>query len=80
MTAANVIWHATLDQHYRIEVVRRTHYTGTLSVTDQRNGTILSEQDVTLSYGAVFGPDVDDVYDWQERALRVVDAQPHPEE
>jgi hypothetical protein len=28
---------------------------------------------VTLSYGAVYGPDIDDVAEWQDKCVAVVD-------
>lgn len=34
---------------------------------------VLERQNVGLSYGALFGPDVEDVLDWQQRAVDFID-------
>jgi hypothetical protein len=45
------------------------------------DGTALTHrQKVTLMYGALFGPDVDDVAAWQEIATTVVDGLKEPPE
>lgn len=36
------------------------------------------DQTVGLVYGAIFGPDISDVYLWQEMAIAAIDAQATP--
>jgi hypothetical protein len=53
---------ASADSNYRAHLK--------VWVTD---GELLLDEEVPLSYGAIFGPDVSDVAEWQERALVVID-------
>jgi hypothetical protein len=70
-----VVWWSRLDGRYQIEVQRLDERQGVLRIFDHANGnTQIHDEPVGLSYGAVFGPDVADVDDWRERAVRVVDA------
>ena len=66
-----VVWRSKLDGKYDVYVERTGEYTGVLVVTVGEE--ILHSEEVGLAYGALFGPDVDDVADWQETAVRVVD-------
>lgn len=59
------------DHRYDVKVLRKGSYEGILQVWD--NGTLLMEKDVTLSYGAVFGPDVADVAEWEKLVANFVD-------
>jgi len=68
-----VIWEATLDQIYQVNVVRTGTSTGEFSVS--RDGKVIHSEPVDLAYGAPFGPDAADVADWQEKALSIVDGQ-----
>lgn len=70
-----VIWEATLDDIYKCEVTRTDEYKGLLKVTNTQNLFVLLEQQVGLNYGAKFGPDVDDVAEWQELSCQAVDNQ-----
>ena len=71
-----VVWWSRLDGRYQIEVHRLDELHGTLYIFDHANGdALIHNEQVGLSYGAVVGPDVDDVDDWRERALRVADAR-----
>jgi len=76
-TDATAVWHSMLDGHYDVRVTRTedTHL-GLLTITDTRDGQVLLEETVPLSYGAMFGPDIFDVQAWQERSLAVIDALP----
>lgn len=67
----DVIWQAELDGKYDCRVTRIDPVRGQLTV---RCGEveILSEV-VSLAYGAIFGPDIDDLQDWQYKCLAVVD-------
>lgn len=50
-------------------------YRGELTVSD-RDGTVVHQQGVAVSYGAPFGPDLADVENWKSIAVDVID---HPE-
>jgi len=71
------IWTGTLDQRYVLTVssTPQPRY-GRLTITDNRDGTVLLDEQVPLSYGAVFGPDIGDVEAWQERATTLIDSLP----
>lgn len=77
----DVIWQQTMDDGaYTLRVTRINDDYGLLqvSVTD---GEQLHEQNVPLAYGAVFGPDIDDVFAWQTLCIDVVDNhQPNTKE
>lgn len=59
------VWQDTLDQRYRVRVDRLSLRSGQLTVKDDKTGQTLVDRVVHLSYGAVFGPDVADVDEWQ---------------
>lgn len=67
------IWQAQLDDRYDCLVTRINEAHGLLTVTDTTDKKILLSNEVTLSYGAQFGPDMDDVADWEERCIQAVD-------
>ncbi len=71
------IWEAQLDDRYDCTVTRINEAHGLLTVTDTTDKKILLSDEVTLAYGARFGPDVDDVAYWQERCVQAVDGSPH---
>lgn len=62
MSNAEVIWESKLDDKWDCSVIRLTESVGRLVVCDSQE-TILNER-VSLSYGAVFGPDIADVALW----------------
>jgi hypothetical protein len=68
-----IIWESTLDNRYAIQVVRVAPYEGKLAIREA-DEEIFSQQ-VALSYGATFGPDVSDIADWQEIVLGFIDNQ-----
>lgn len=68
-----IIWQNLLDHKYRCRVIRLTERTGTLSISDDDKELISCV--VPLAYGALFGPDVDDVNDWQERCVKWIDTR-----
>jgi hypothetical protein len=70
------IWQAQLDNRYDCEVTRINEAHGHLTVTDTTNQKVLLSNEVTLAYGAQFGPDVDDVADWEIRCVQAVDGVP----
>jgi hypothetical protein len=68
-----IIWSNTVDQGaFRVEVTRITDYKAKLVVTITNSGEPLLEDEITLSYAARFGPDVDDVDEWMSRTIKVV--------
>jgi len=70
----NLVWWSRLDNRYQIEVQRTGERAGDLVIYDHSDGDKeLLRESVGLSYGARFGPDVSDVEDWKERAVKFVD-------
>jgi len=68
-----VVWEAELDNKYNCKVLRLGAYHGCLMITDNL-GKILTQKPVTMSFDAVFGPDVDDVELWQDMCVEYVDS------
>lgn len=71
MSNSEVIWESKLDDKWDCSVIRLTESTGRLVVCDDKE-TILNER-VSLSYGAMFGPDIADVTLWQDMCVDIVD-------
>lgn len=70
----DVIWRVTVDDgSFECKVVRTDDYTGQLVVIHIGTDEVLLDQEVTLAYRALFGPDVDDVRTWQVLSLTVID-------
>jgi len=68
------VWKTRLDDKYDVKVVEYNTGSKTLAELEIYEGDAeIHTEATTLSYGAVFGPDVDDVARWQERAIEVVD-------
>ena len=72
---SNIVWESKLDTIYNCQVTRTDEYKGILKLTNTENDWVLVEQEVGLSYGAKFGPNVDDVAQWQEICIQAVDNQ-----
>jgi hypothetical protein len=72
---AEVIWESNLDNRYDCKVTRNLEYTGQLKVLDTETNQVLLDEEVRLSYGASFGPDVFDVADWRDKIIAVVDGE-----
>lgn len=71
-----IVWFETVDRgawSAHVERVAGHEREGILVITDNSNEQIVHSEIVSLSYGAVFGPDVEDVMFWQERAIEVID-------
>lgn len=67
----DLVWSGTLDDKYVCRV-RRTHpYGGVLEIL--LGEQVLKHWPVELAYDAVFGPDVADVAEWQDRCAAFVD-------
>lgn len=72
-TRMSIVWSALMDQRYTVQVVRdpgETH-TGQLEIWD--GDERLMQAPVLLSYGAVFGPDISDIHEWQTMAIDFMD-------
>lgn len=67
----NAIWTSTLDGQYAVKVTRLAGYRGELTI--HQGEKLIHKEAVGLAYGAVFGPDIEDVATWQEMAIKVVD-------
>ena len=73
-TEPSTVWQSMLDGRYDVRVTRTEHtHLGILKITDTRDGRVVLEESVPLSYGAMFGPDIFDVQTWQERGIAVID-------
>ena len=65
----NLVWWSRLDNRYQIEVHRKGEREAKLVIFDRKdNNKVLMSLNVGLSYGVIFGPDVDDITYWQEMA------------
>lgn len=72
-----LVWWTRLDQRWQVEVQRVNDYNATLCVFDHtHDNTLRHSEPVGLAYGAIMGPDVDDVRTWQESAIAFVDSLP----
>lgn len=67
------IWEARLDDRYQCTVTRVDTDTGVLRVHDEEADLLLLQEPVGLLYGARFGPDVADVWDWEQKCVALVD-------
>jgi len=73
MAEPQVIWQNTVDHgKWRVRVIRSGPYTGILQI--RRDDKLVHVEGVGLAYGALFGPDIADVEEWQERAIEVIDS------
>lgn len=72
-----IIWTSTLDGQFACEVRRDTETTGLLTMRDGEN--VILSKPVLLAFGAAFGPDVDDVLDWQCACMEALEARDAPE-
>lgn len=69
-----VVYHSKLDDRYMIEVQRTGERSANLVIYDhERDDAEIACWEVGLSYGALFGPDVADVGEWQGRVVDFVD-------
>ncbi len=71
----DVIWHNTVDGGtWDCKVVRDAPYHGVLTVTRVLTDEVILSEGVGLSYGSIFGPDVDDVRTWENKSITAIDA------
>lgn len=70
----DVIWADTVDNGaWEAKVVGTSDRAGELTVTESATGQVVHRETVGLSYGAVFGPDVADLSQWQDTVINVID-------
>ncbi len=69
----NIVWTSTLDGKYVLTITRIDDYLGELTISE--GDQLLHREVVGLSYGAIFGPDVADVAEWQRIAVEFVDGK-----
>ena len=73
---AQVIWENTVDDHtWECKVIRLSSYKGRLTVTHIETDKVILDTEVGLAYQAMFGPDVDDVSQWEHKCLLAIDSQ-----
>ena len=71
-----VIFTAKLDKQYPVRVIRTGDRTGRLEVYQDDEATEpLRTWDVSLGYGAIFGPDVLDVEEWHGIVAEYIDGR-----
>ncbi len=71
-----VVWKNILDKKYRVEVERIDSGSGELKVFDgvDEKSNVLHREKVTISYNAIFGPDVADVSIWEDKVINFIDS------
>lgn len=67
-----IIWEAKLDDLYECKVTRISENKGKLTMIDPFNRTLI-DREVGLLYGAVFGPDIEDIAYWEELCVNEID-------
>ena len=67
----DVLWEAKLDDTYQCKTERTSKSTGILKIKQDKK--VLFEKTVNLSYGALFGPDIADVREWEQICIDFVD-------
>ncbi|MEE9214656.1 MAG: hypothetical protein V3U54_07655 [Thermodesulfobacteriota bacterium] len=73
----DIIWWSKLDNRFLIQVRRLRENEATMCIFDHDNDDeMMSCEQVSLAYGAIYGPDVADIATWQERAVEIVDHFP----
>jgi len=72
-THIEAIWYSTVDNAtYEAWVERTGPYDGELVVARVR-GHEIHREPTKLAFGAIYGPDVDDVATWQHRVCNIID-------
>lgn len=72
---ARYVWRGLLDDRFQVDVIRDVEGpAGKLLIFDTGDGDReIHSESVAFLYGAQFGPDVSDVADWQDRAIKAVE-------
>lgn len=69
-----IIWESGVDDgKYSVKVVREASHRGKLTLVEVASGVVLLDKEVGLSYGAMFGPDVSDIAEWQDMVMARID-------
>jgi hypothetical protein len=69
------VWESKLDQQWDCRVERTGEREGRLIVSRLGDPTVvILDEETGLSYGAIFGPDVEDIAIWREKCTAAVDA------
>jgi len=72
----DVVWMNTIDGGtWGCAVTRTAPYQGRLTVWRTETHEIILDEQVGLAFDAVFGPDVADLAEWQDKIIAAVDAQ-----
>lgn len=66
-----VIWESKLDNKYDIRVERVAPYEGELVISE--GDKMLTIKQVTLTYDAKFGPDINDIREWERSCINFID-------
>lgn len=66
-----IIWESKLDNKYDIRVERVAPYEGELVISE--DGKMLTIQQVTISYDAKFGADINDIREWERSCIDFID-------
>lgn len=75
----DVVWHSkTTDEFWRVEVERTGDLTGDFVVTKALTNEEVHREPVRLAYGAVLGPDTNDIARWLTMAEQVIENQEQP--
>lgn len=75
----DVVWHSTTqDDLWRVEVERTGAYTGDFVVTNALTNEEVHREPVRLAYGALLGPDTNDIARWLTMAEQVIEKQERP--
>lgn len=73
-THPSLVWWNKFDNRYLAEVHRVADYLGELYVFDHdKKDKQIACWPVGLSYGAMFGPDIADVAEWEEKVIDFID-------
>ena len=67
----NIVWKNKLDDKYDVSVERTEPYKGELVIKE--GDKELTRKPVTMVYDAKFGPDVADVYEWENMCVEFID-------
>jgi hypothetical protein len=71
----DVIFRAPMDNNtWLVLVTGITESQGELTITKIGDGEVILTERVGLMYGAIFGPDIDDVRTWERMAVEAVDS------
>jgi hypothetical protein len=65
------IWESTLDKKFTVWVERVAPYEGELVISEK--GKMLTIKQVTISHDAMFGPDINDIRDWEAFCIDFID-------